>query len=121
MKLSNRGVCTSERPRRARTAARLAHDELNGPAPGHSSAAEVTNIDRFGIWMLVAGKEHFLPYKEYPWFHGATVREILNVEFQPPDHLHWPDLDVDLCVESLERPGDFPLLYHKHAVAPKRR
>lgn len=27
------------------------------------------------------------------------------------DHLHWPALDVDLCIESLEQPDRYPLIY----------
>jgi hypothetical protein len=26
-----------------------------------------------------------------------------------PDHLYWPDLDVDLSVESIRHPERFPL------------
>jgi len=34
----------------------------------------------------------------------------LNVELPHPHHLYWPDLDVDLAVESIEHPERFPLL-----------
>jgi hypothetical protein len=33
----------------------------------------------------------------------------MNVRWPSPDHLHWPDLDVDLSVESIEHPEKFPL------------
>ncbi len=75
------------------------------------SAAEVTNMDRFGLWILVQEKEYFLPYEQYPWFKHAKVDQILNVQLLHEDHLHWPELDVDLCVESLERPDNYPLTY----------
>jgi hypothetical protein len=71
----------------------------------------VANIDSHGFWLLVRGKEYFLPYEDYPWFKDAKVSEILNVELHHKSHLHWPDLDVDLCVESLEHPDAFPLMY----------
>ena len=76
-----------------------------------TSVAEVTNIDHFGFWLLVADKEYFLPYDDFPWFRGATVNQILNVELMHGDHLNWPDLDVDLCLESLQAPESFPLIY----------
>lgn len=76
-----------------------------------TSAAEVTNIDHFGFWLLVEDREYFLPYNEFPWFREATVSQILNVELMRGDHLHWPDLDVDLCLESLQAPESFPLVY----------
>jgi hypothetical protein len=75
------------------------------------SGVEVTNIDRFGLWLLVQEKEFFLAYEEYPWFKNATVDQILNVQLLHEDHLHWPALDVDLCVESLEQPENHPLVY----------
>jgi hypothetical protein len=75
-----------------------------------TSEAEVTNIDGFGIWLLVDDREFFLPYRDYPWFRQATVDQILDVRLPSPDHLHWPALDVDLSLASLEHPDDFPLM-----------
>ena len=72
---------------------------------------EVTNIDRFGFWLLVEDNEYFLPYQDFPWFRTARVAEILNVELSHGDHLHWPALDVDLCLDSLAQPESFPLIY----------
>jgi hypothetical protein len=34
---------------------------------------------------------------------------ILAVERPQPHHLYWPALDVDLAVESIERPDLYPL------------
>ncbi|MCY3020754.1 MAG: DUF2442 domain-containing protein [Planctomycetota bacterium] len=76
-----------------------------------TSLVEVTNIDRFGFWVLVADREYFLSYDEFPWFRQATIAQILNVELLHGDHLMWPDLDVDLCLESLNAPESFPLIY----------
>jgi hypothetical protein len=86
-----------------------------------TSEAEVTNVDKFGVWLLVRGKEYFLPHEEYPWFRDATIDNILNVQLLHVDHLHWPKLDVDLSVESLEKPEDFPLVYQACAIVPRRR
>lgn len=73
--------------------------------------AEVTNIDRFGFWLLVNDKEYFLPHEDFPWFRQAKVEQILDVELLNGDHLHWPQLDVDLCLDSLTEPDAFPLIY----------
>ena len=86
-----------------------------------TSEVLVSNIDQFGIWLLVNDTEYFLPYKEYPWFRGATVGSILNVELLHQNHLHWPALDVDLSIESLEHPEDFPLVDGQRPPASKRR
>ena len=76
-----------------------------------TSDVEVTHISAHGVWLLVKGREHFLPHDEFPWFKEARLREILEVELLHGTHLHWPALDVDLCVESLGDPGAFPLVY----------
>ena len=76
-----------------------------------TSLVEVTNIDHFGFWLLVENKEYFLPYGDFPWFRGATVDQILNVQLLHEDHLSWPDLDVDLSLDSLQTPESFPLIY----------
>ena len=83
--------------------------------------AEVTNVDRFGIWVLVDGRGYFLPYGKYPWFRDATIREVTNVEFLHSRHLRWPDLDVYLAVRSLERPEEYPLIARPPTPARRRR
>src|SRR5690242_11887616 len=63
-----------------------------------TSAAEITNISKHGVWLLLDDRELFMPFDEFPWFAKATVQSILNVERPQPEHLYWPDLDVDLHV-----------------------
>jgi hypothetical protein len=78
--------------------------------PGTStSAAEVTNVSRHGFWLLVDERELFLPFEEFPWFERAPVGAILRVERPSPSHLYWPEVDVDLSLESIEHPERFPL------------
>lgn len=78
--------------------------------PGTStSTAEVTNISKHGFWLLLDDRELFLPFKHFPWFKQAAVDAILNVERSAPQHLRWPDLDVDLAIESIEHPERYPL------------
>jgi len=76
-----------------------------------TSGVEVTNMDRFGLWILVQEKEYFLPYEQYPWFKDAKVDQILNVQLLHKEHLYWPELDVDLCIEALDQPDNYPLIY----------
>jgi len=72
---------------------------------------EVQGISKFGVWLFVQGSEFFLPYEEYPWFKDAKVSQIMNVRLLNEHHLEWPDLDVDLEVESLQHPEKYPLKY----------
>ena len=74
-----------------------------------TSQAEVTNISQHGFWLLLDERELFLPFEEYPWFKRAPVEEILRLERPQPDHLRWPDLDIDLSVDSIEHPERYPL------------
>jgi len=67
--------------------------------------------------MFVGDRELFVPFKDFPWFREATVREITNVELPSPHHLYWPDLDIDLAVESIEHPEKYPLV----SQAPLRK
>jgi hypothetical protein len=74
------------------------------------SPAEVTSIDGHGIWVFVKGKEYFLPYEDYPWFKHARIADIANMQLLHGVHLHWPTLDVDLSIDSLEDPSAYPLV-----------
>jgi hypothetical protein len=72
--------------------------------------AEVTQIDKQGIWLLIGERESFLSFEKFPWFREASVGTIHNVELLNNNHLYWPDLDIDLAVESIEHPERFPLV-----------
>lgn len=70
---------------------------------------EVTNISKHGFWLLIDGREMFLPFEEFPWFKRAPVEALLRVERPMHGHLRWPDLDVDLALDSIEHPERYPL------------
>ena len=76
----------------------------------HASEIEVTNISPHGLWLLLEEREVFLSFAQFPWFADAPVRKVLHVEMPSRDHLYWPELDVDLSVESIEHPEEFPLV-----------
>jgi hypothetical protein len=74
-----------------------------------TSKVEVTNVSGHGFWLYLAGRELFVSFGEFPWFAEAPIRKITRVEWASPDHLYWPELDVDLSVRSIEHPEQFPL------------
>lgn len=74
------------------------------------SAPEITNVSRHGFWLLLADEELFLPFEQFPWFRQATIDQLSRVEAPSPQHLYWPDLDIDLAVESIRHPDAFPLV-----------
>jgi hypothetical protein len=70
----------------------------------NTSATEVTHVSSHGIWLLSGGHKHFLPYEEFPWFKEAPIGKVLNIEEVSPGHFHWPDLDIDLGIDTIETP-----------------
>lgn len=76
----------------------------------NTSKAEVQAISPQGLWLWVQGREFFLSHEDYPWFKKATIDQISKVELHHGHHLHWPELDVDLELESLENLEKYPLI-----------
>src|SRR5919204_2874177 len=84
---------------------------MNPAAPGPStSPVEVANVTPHGFWLVIGQRELFLAFRDFPWFRDASIGEITNVELPSPHHLYWPELDVDLAVESIEHPEKYPLV-----------
>ena len=82
----------------------------SAPRGKPTSDVEVTNVSGHGFWLLIGKRELFVPFDRFPWFKDVPVGQILKVELPGPDHLYWPDIDVDLSVESIEHPERFPLV-----------
>lgn len=76
----------------------------------NTSTVEVTSISADGFLIVLSGEVLFVPYSGFPWFRDATISAVKNVECPAPDHLYWPELDIDLSVESLRHPDKFPLV-----------
>ena len=74
------------------------------------SDVEVTNISKHGFWLMIRDREAFLSFDNFPWFRDVSIGELQNVTLPHPHHLYWPDLDIDLEVESLEHPDKYPLV-----------
>jgi len=77
----------------------------------HTLKTEITNISEHEFWILLKGKEYYLPFKKYPWFKDAKISSIANVKLFHNHHLYWPELDVDLSTEILADPEKYPLTY----------
>ena len=75
-----------------------------------TSAPEVTHVFKYGFWLLLGDEELLLPFSQFPWFKKATIEQLSEVEWPTSDHVYWPQLDVDLSVESIRDPTAFPLV-----------
>ena len=84
-----------------------------------TSDVEVTNVSPHGFWLLLGTRELFLPFDTFPWFRDAPIAKLVHVQWPAPHHLYWPDLDVDLAVESIEHPERFPSV--SGVQSPSRR
>ena len=85
---------------------------MKSPTLGeNTSVLEVTHIDTKGLWLFVDGKEHYMPFDQFPWFIDASVRQISRVEQESKDHFHWPDLDIDLTLDMIDHPTNYPLRF----------
>jgi hypothetical protein len=82
----------------------------SAPRGRNTSQVEVTNVSAHGFWLFIAEEELFLPFSEFPWFKEASIAQITRVELPSTHHLYWPELDVDLAVESIRHPEHYPLV-----------
>lgn len=87
------------------------------PRGSDTSAVEVTNVSEYGFWLLLDERELFLPFEKFPWFREASIGKVVHVERPSPQHLYWPELDVDLEVECILHPERYPLVSRVHEEA----
>ena len=92
----------------------------SGQRGRRTSAVEVTNVSRHGFWLLLGDRGLFLAFEKFPWLRDASIAQLARVQQPTSHHLYWPDLDVDLAVESIEHPERFPLV-SKGRSDPRRQ
>ncbi len=71
---------------------------------------EVTNISVHGFWLLLGEKEYFLPFIDFPWFKDARISEISDVSLLNDQYLFWEKLDIDLTLNMIQNPQNYPLI-----------
>ena len=76
----------------------------------NTSSPEVKDVSRHGFTLRLGREELFLGFDHFPWFRKAPIEKIRRVEQPSPQHLFWPELDIDLSVESIRHPERFPLI-----------
>ncbi len=86
-----------------------------------STVAEVRSITLQGIWLIVRGEEFFLSFDEFPWFKKAPVNDVQHVIVVTAQHLRWPELDVDLELDSIRHPGRYSLIAREPRPKPRRK
>jgi hypothetical protein len=75
------------------------------------SQIEITQVSSQGFWLLLPNEELFLSFENFPWFKDVTIKELCEVEWPSENHIYWPNLYIDLSIESIKDPAAFPLRY----------
>ena len=70
----------------------------------------VLMIDAQGMMLSVQGQDSFVSYNRVLRLRDARVSSALNVRMAGPNAIEWPELDVDLEIESLKHPERYPLV-----------
>ncbi len=72
--------------------------------------ARVSQVTAEGVWLHLGKTPYFLSGTDFPWFRDKPEASVKNVIQDLWGDLHWPDLDVDLELDSLVHPGKYPLV-----------
>jgi len=75
-----------------------------------TSGVEVTHVSQHGFWLLLKDEELLVSFSDFPWFKDVTIDQLSKVELPSENHLYWPQLDIDICVDSIRNPKAFPLI-----------
>ena len=82
----------------------------SGERGKRTSAVRVTSISPEGFRLRMQRKTRLVSFDDFPWFRDATIAQLTNVTLPSAHHLYWPDLDIDIAVESLDHPDRYPLV-----------
>ena len=81
-----------------------------------NTSASVLMINAQGIMLSICGHDYFLSYNRIPWMQDAPIRNVLNVQMSGDEAIEWPDLDVDLEIDSLRHPERYPLVIKRNPL-----
>ena len=87
--------------------------KLKQPGICTSLPVEIQHISPHGIWIFINQEELFMPFSLFPWFLNATIGQIYNFQVFHETHIHWPELDIDIDVNSIKNPTAYPLKYEE--------
>ena len=84
--------------------------KANSNAQPTDTSVNVFMINSQGTMLSVQGNDYFVSYNRVPWLRDARISSALNVRMAGQNAIEWPDLDVDLEIESLKHPERYPLV-----------
>ena len=90
--------------------------QTNSRNNSKSTSVSVLMINAQGIMLSVLGNDYFISYNRIPRMQDAPIRSVLNVQMSGPTAIEWPDLDVDLEIDSLRHPERYPLVIKRNPL-----
>ena len=82
----------------------------------NNTSVSVLMINSQGMLLSVLGQDYFVSYNRVPWLKDARVCSVLNVRMSGLRAIEWPELDVDLEIESLKHPERYPLIMKRNPM-----
>jgi len=73
------------------------------------------------MWLLREGRELYLPFRDFPWFMDASIRQLAAASEPRSGHLRWAELDVDLPIEAIDDPAAYPMVARAAAAVRERK
>lgn len=90
--------------------------ETNSRNYMQNTSVAVLMINSQGMMLSVKGEDFFVSYNRVPWLRDARVGSVLNVQMCGRDAIEWPELDIDLEIESLRHPERYPLIMKRNVL-----
>ena len=78
----------------------------------HTPPPKVTHISKHVMWLALGKEELLIAFERFTQFKQATVAQLSDIQQLNIGQLYWPQLDVDVSVESLRK----PLVLQAHAL-----
>jgi len=73
-------------------------------------SVEIAEVTAQGSLLRIGDEAWFVAFAAFPWFGKAAPDRLLHVDRPATHHLRWPELDIDLDVDSPRHPERYPLV-----------
>ena len=91
-------------------------NESKKKSNSQDTQVSVLMINDKGIMLTVKGNDYFISYNRIPWMRHACISDALDVRMSGRNAIWWPNLDVDLEIESLKHPERYPLIMKRNEL-----
>ena len=81
-----------------------------------NTSVNVLMINAQGIMLSVLGRDYFVFFIRVPWLIVGGISYVLIVRMAGRNAIEWPELDVDLEIESLKHPERYPLIMKRSTL-----